>query len=291
MTTKHVLYSPLAASLAILGAASGLHAESILLTAHDFSVLGGTAITGTGTVGTIVVGGNVGLSPGATSGITGFPPAVVTGGGAIIETSEINASVRSDFITAATALAGMASNVNYSGIDLGGLTLTPGVYTFDAAASLDGALVLDAQGRNEVFWVFQIGTSLTTAINSTVTFINLGSNAGADLGLFWNAGAEIVIGANNDVAGNFLSGTSITFGNQSMGASRAFALAAVTLDETVIDLYGGPGGGDLTGGLAYAPGGAIVATASAIPEPGATLWAAPSVVLAFSLLRRRRAAR
>lgn len=288
MINKHVCTLPLAASLALLGASSALNAQSILLTAHDFGVLGGTAITSTGVVGTNIVGGDVGLTPGATSGITGFPPAVVTGGGQIIETANVSSSVRPDLITAMTGLAGMASDVNLSNVDLGGMTLDSGVYTFDAAASLNGALVLDAKFQNEAFWVFQIGTSFTTAVNSSVTFINLGTNGGADLGLFWNAGAEIVIGGNNDVAGNYLSGTSITFGNQSEGGGRALALAGVSLDETVLGLYGGPGGGDFTGGLAYAPGGAIVAT-SAIPEPAATLWAAPSAVLAFSLLRRRRA--
>jgi type VI secretion system secreted protein VgrG len=233
----------------------------------------------------------VGLTPGASSGITGFPPAVVTGGGETVDTANISSSVRSDLITAMAGLAGMASNANFSNVDLGGMTLDPGVYSFDAAASLNGALVLDAKFQNAAFWVFQIGTSFTTAVNSSVTFINLGTNGGEDLGLYWNAGAEIVIGAANDVAGNYLSGTSITFGNQSEGGGRALALAGVSLDETFLDLFGGPGGGDFTGGLVYNQSGDVVAASSAIPEPAATLWAAPSAVLACSLLRRRRAAK
>jgi hypothetical protein len=59
-------------------------AGSILLSDTDFTVLGGTAITSTGVVGTAIVHGDVGLAPGATTGITGFPPAEVIGGGAMV---------------------------------------------------------------------------------------------------------------------------------------------------------------------------------------------------------------
>ena len=258
MTTKHLLSASALALLALfLIPAAGL-AQSILLSAGNFTVLGGTAITSTGTVGTIIRNGNVGLSPGATSGITGFPPAVVVNGG-IIATGAVTAQARLDLITASVGLAGMPSNANMSNVDLGGKTLSAGVYTFNGAASQNGALVLDAQGQNNVAWVFQIGTALTTSINSTVTFINLGSNGGSDLGVFWNAGSAITIGANNQVAGNYLAGTSIVFGSLDAVGGRSLALAGVSLDNDVINARGGPAGGDLGGGLHYNTLGAVVA--------------------------------
>ncbi|MEO6993072.1 MAG: autotransporter domain-containing protein [Lacunisphaera sp.] len=249
------------------------NAQSILLSAGDFTLLGGTAITSTGTVGTTIRNGNVGLSPGATTGITGFPPAVIIGG-SIVATGAVTAQARLDLIKASVGLAGMASSANMSTVDLGGKTLAPGVYTFNTAASLNGALTLDAHGQNNVAWVFQIGTAFTTSVNSTITFINLGSKGGSDIGLFWNAGSAVNIGANNQFAGNYLAGTSIVFGGLSNGGGRALALAGITLDTNIVNARGGLAGGDYAGGLKYDPSGAVVLAGGS----GSTTTVAPGLV-------------
>jgi len=264
MTIKNLFPLPLVALAALLCAPAPGFARSVLLTAENFTILGGTAITSSGVAGTTTKNGNIGLAPGATSGITGFPPAVVTGG-AIISTGLVTGQARLDLITAEVSLAGMAANADMSNIDLGGKTLAPGVYKFTGAAGQTGALVLDAQGKNNVFWVFQIATALTTSINSSVTVINLGSNGGSDDAIYWNAGSAINIGGNNAIAGNYLSGTSISFGTTTSGSGRALALAGVSLDQNVIDAHGGPAGSDWTGGLAIGPGG--VAAPSLLPSP------------------------
>lgn len=253
----------------------------ILLTAEDFSIFGGTAITSTGTLGTIISNGDVGLSPGATSGITGFPPAIIING-SIVPTGATTAQARTDLMTAQMRLGLMPSDSNLGTMDLGGMVLTSGVYTFNSAAALTGNLVLDGQGMANAYWVFQIGTALTTSANSTVSVINYGAAGGSDYGIFWNAGAEIIIGADNAILGNYLSGTSITLGSRSSGSARALALAAVTLDQNVINTYGGPLSSDWTGGLMYDPMGNIVP----IPEPSNALLA--SVALLAFLSRRRR---
>lgn len=273
MNIKQLLPLPLMALAAIVCAPTSGSAQSILLSAGDFTLLGGTAITSTGTVGTTIRNGNVGLSPGATTGITGFPPAVIVNG-SIIATGPVTAQARLDLIRASVGLAGMASTANMSTVDLGGKTLAPGVYTFNGAASQSGALVLDAQGQNSVAWVFQIGTAYTSAINSTVTFINLGSNGGSDLGVFWNAGSAVNIGANNQLVGNYLAGTSIVLGGLSAGGGRALALAGISLDTDTINARGGLGGGDYTGGLKYAPNGSVVLSGGS----GGTTIIAPGVV-------------
>jgi sugar lactone lactonase YvrE len=264
MTIKNLLPLPVVALAALVCAPGSGFARSILLTAGNFTLLGGTAITSSGVAGTTISNGNVGLAPGATSGITGFPPAVVTGG-AIISTGLVTGQARLDLITASVGLAGMASNVTMSNVDLGGLTLTPGVYTFNAAAGQTGTLTLDAQGENNVFWVFQIGTALTTAVNSKVTVINLGSNGGSDDAIFWNAGSAINIGSNNVIVGNYLAGTSISFGSKTSGSGRALALAGVTLNDNVINAHGGPDGSDWTGGLTFGSSGNVLA--SLFPAP------------------------
>lgn len=276
---KNIIF-PVALSLAFTLSVS---AQSILQSAGNFTLLGGSAISSTATVGTVISNGNVGLSPTAESAITGFPPALITNG-AIIATGGVTAQARTDLITAANGLAGMTPTTNLTGLDLGGRTLTPGIYSFSDTAFLTGALILDAQGQNNVAWVFQIGTSLTTSASSAVTFINFGSNSGSDLGVFWNAGTTIGIGDANVIAGNYLAGTSITFGNLVNGGGRGLALTAITLDNDQINSFGGPGGGDLTGGLTFGPGNSVIL--STVPEPAAILWLAPLSALGFVLWRR-----
>lgn len=261
-------------------------AQSILLTADNFALLGGTAITVAGAGPTTIANGNVGLSSAAESNITGFPPATITGG-SILTTGGVTSQAGTDLITARNGLAGMPSDTNLSNVDLGGLTLAPGVYTFDAAAALTGALTLDAEGQNNAFWVFQIGTALTTAVNSTVTMINLGTNGGSDTGIFWNAGAEIVVGDSNTMLGNLISGTSITFGINADFSGRALAGAAVSFSGAAAqDVFGGPDGSSYNGGLTYDGLGNVVPVA-AVPEPAAVLWLTPLGALGFVIWRKR----
>lgn len=238
---------------AFLLPSSSSFADSILRTAGDFALLAGTTITNSGS--TIVSNGNVGVSPPG-SATTGFPPGVLING-AIIPSGPVTGQARLDLINARVGLAGMASNANMSTVDLGGKTLEPGVYTFNSDAGLNGDLVLDGKGRNNAFWVFQIGTALTTSINSTVRIINPGSNGGSDYGIFWNCGSAINIGGNNEVAGLYLAGTSIIFGSGSVGG-RALALAGVTLDTNQVNALGGPGGSDWSGGLMFDRTGRVV---------------------------------
>ena len=276
------------AALALLSVPVTSSAQTILLTASDFAILGGTAVTSTGTVGTVVTNGNVGSAV----AITGFPPGVITPPNeAIVGGSVVNQALI-DLNTAIVGLAGMPSNTTLSNVDLGGLTLDPGVYTFGAAASQTGALVLDAQGQNNVFWVFQIGTSLTTTALSSVTLIDPGTNGGSDDGIFWVAETGgITIGADSTMLGNYLAATSITYSGTTTasGGVRSLAEAAVTLDQNQVNPLGGPGGSSFDGALMYAPGGAVVPLVN-IPEPAAFLWLAPLAALGLVIWRRRPAA-
>lgn len=276
MNTKlHLRLSLLTLSGLLFFSVSG-RAQSILLTADNFALLGGTSISFAGP--TTISNGNIGLSPGAESAITGQANLTLTGG-SILTTGGTTAQARQDLITAQNTLAGMAFNADLTTQDLVGMTLAPGVYKFDDAAGLTGALTLDAQGKNNVSWVFQIGTSLTTSINSTVTMINMGSNGGNDAGIYWNAGAEIVIGDNNTMIGNLISGTSITFGTADIFNGRALALAGISFDGstggTALNVTGGPGGSSYNG------------YPSAVPEPSTYAALAGLAVLGFVISRRR----
>ena len=272
-------FSAIAGLTALLCAPTAGFAQSILQTAGNFALLGGTAVTSDGTVGTVITNGNVGSAV-AVVGYSdlngGSGPAVITAPGSAIVSGAVVGQAILDLGTAKVGLAGMASTATMSGVDLGGKTLAPGVYTFGAAASQNGALVLDAQGKNNVAWVFQIGTALSTGAGATVTVINLGSNGGADDGIFWVAQTGgISFGANNRILGNYLAATTIsaTTGANGTGGSRALSQAGVTLINDQINAKGGPGGSDWTGGLKFS-GSAVVPTASA--SSGAPVITSPA---------------
>lgn len=211
-----------------------LHAQVTLgSTAATFAVLGGSTVTNTGS--TVVVG-NVGVSPGTS--ITGFPPGTVSSGS--IHSADATAGqAQSDLTAAYNTAAGLpcpGGNV-LTGTNLGGLTLAPGVYCFSSSAQLTGTLVLNGGGNPNAQFIFQIGTTLTTASGSLVSLIN-SAQAG---NVFWALGTSGTLGTATAFTGNILALASITFNAGATLAGRALAGAAVTLSSNTIGIPGLPG--------------------------------------------------
>jgi len=168
--------------------------------AQSFAALGGSAVTNTGAT---VVTGDLGVSPG--SAVTGFPPGTVVGG-TIHANDATAAGAQADITTAYNSLAGQACTTDLTGTDLGGLTLTPGVYCFSTSAQLTGTLTLDAQANVNSIFVFQIGSTLTTASGANVVVIN----GGTDCNVFWQVGSSATFGTATAFVGNIVALTSIT---------------------------------------------------------------------------------
>ncbi len=289
MKINNLIPLPVLAVAGLLFAAVSGSAQ-VLLTASNYALLGGTGITIAAPGPNPIVNGNVGLSSAATTNIVGFPAngtvsgtTLTAGPAAIVATGGATGQAGLDLITARNALFALPISAPanlLSGQDLGTLApLQAGVYSFGVAAQQTGALVLDANFQNGVAWVFNIGTSLTTAANSTVTFINLGTNGGSDNGLFWNAAAGITIGDTNTVLGNYMAGTSINFTGSTNtlagGGVRALAGAAVTFAGPApggFNPLGGPGGGDFDGGLMYNGLGQLVPIPPPPPPPPAPVF-------------------
>ena len=248
------LYAPIVLADSILGSAG-----------ETFAVLGHSSVTN---VPTSTIVGNVGVSPG--TAITGFnsSPGVavsdpqVTGG--LVHTTTTGpgsaAAALGDATAAYTGLAAMPFPLtnDFTGAPtLGGRTLTSGVYHFDAAAGLTGTLTLDAQGLNNAFWVFQIGSALTTASSSVVQVINLGTNGGIDDGVFWQVGSDATLGgglgAGTQFEGNILALGSVTLiTDATIENGRVFALTgSVTLGQNTISIVCPNGGPGYSGGLKY----------------------------------------
>lgn len=196
-------------------------------TASAFAVLGASTVTSTGAT---TIDGDLGVSPG--TAITGFPPGIVSNG-TIHAADAVASQAHSDLTTAYTNAAAQPCGTDLTGQDLGGLTLTPGVYCFNTSAQLTGILNLDAQGDPRAVWIFKIGTTLTTASGSIVSLIGKAQSCN----VFWQIGSSATLGTTTHFAGNILALTSITLVNGSTVEGRALARnGAVTLDTNAVNL-------------------------------------------------------
>lgn len=205
----------------------------MLGTAESFVVLGGSTVTNTGST---VLNGDLGVWPGLA--ITGFPPGTVNG--TTHAGDAVAMQAQSDVVTAYNDLAGQMCDTDLTGQDLGGLTLVSGVYCFSTSAQLTGTVTLDAQGDPNAVFVFQIGSTLTTASSSVVDVIN----GGSDCNVFWQVGSSATLGTSTAFAGSILALTSIT-SNTSASISgqllaRNGAVTLDTLDGSLCTIGNGP---------------------------------------------------
>ena len=234
--------------------------------AEPFAVLAGSTVTNTGKT---YIYGDLGLTPG--SSVTGFPPGTVVPPGIQDVNNAVAIAAQNALTMAYDSAVGQPCMTNLTGKDLGGMTLTPGVYCFSSSAQLTGTLTLNAEGSPNAQFVFQIGSTLTTASSSIVDFIN--ANGGQpDPNLFWQVGSSATLGTSTDFAGNILAETSITLDTGAdITCGRALAQnGAVTMDTNNVSINGCAAGG-------------------AVPEPStATLV---SIVLLFGVIAYRQQSR
>lgn len=214
------------AAILLLSASIPLSASADFLgTSRNFAVLGGSTVTNTG-ISTI--NGDLGVWPG--TAVTGVPPAVVNG---TIHTNDAVAQQAQADVTAGyDMLALLAPTANLTGSDMGGMTLTAGVYFFSTSAQLTGTITLDGGGNADALFVFQIGSTLTTASAARVNLIN-----GADgCNIYWQVGSSATLGTSTEFNGNIFAMASITLNTSaSILDGRALARSgAVTLDSNSI---------------------------------------------------------
>ena len=102
---------------------------------------------------------------------------------------------------------------NLTGMNLEGLTLTPGTYRFDTSAQLTGTLRLNTGGDPNAAFHFQIGSFLTTDPASSISLLN-----GNSVNIFWQVGTSATLGVGSSFVGTIIANQSITLNN---GASLA----------------------------------------------------------------------
>jgi hypothetical protein len=221
-----------AASTLVLAAPAGAVATSPPLgVAANFAVLGASAVTNTGAT---AITGDVGVSPGTS--ISGFPPGQVTG--TVYAGGPVPTQAQADIGTAYGFASGESCDTDLTGLDLGGMTLTPGVYCFASTAQLTGVLKLDAQASPTATWLFKITSGLTTASNAAVVLVN---GAGqCQNNITWLVGSSATVGSGSIFLGNIIANTSITLATGAGSTGSLYAhTGAVTMDTNKVSTCNG----------------------------------------------------
>jgi hypothetical protein len=190
---------------------------------QSFGVLAGSGITNTGTT---TINGDIGTFP--TTTITGLASMTVTGtnhGG-----DGTTQQAKTDLVAAYDNAAGQGP-ASAIVADLGGQTLVPGVYNSASSIGLTGTLTLDGGGNAGAIFIFQAGSSLTTAAASQVTLVN----GAQSCNVFWQVTSSATLGTTSTFRGSIMALTSITVTTGATIDGRVLARnGAVTLDTATV---------------------------------------------------------
>jgi uncharacterized protein YjdB len=189
--------------------------------AADFAVLAATSLTNNAG-GTTLITGNVGspsqtVDPTLAAGFTNYKSgAILAGALADLQTAIADANGRTCDVDAA------------GGIDLGGVTVTPGVYCYAGAISITGTLTLSGPG----VYIFRSALTLNSTANSIVAL----SNGATAANVSWLPVGPTTLGANSVFKGTILGqSAAITVGdNTTLLNGRVLTGAAVTLRNNQI---------------------------------------------------------
>jgi hypothetical protein len=144
------------------------------------------------------------------------------------------AGAESDLTTAYKDAAGRTVDALIVEGNLGGLTLTPGLYKSTSSLEISsGDLTLDAKGDTNAVFIFQTASTLTTTIARRVIL----SGGAKAANIYWQVGGSATLGTVSVFKGNILALNSITLQNGAAVEGRLLArTAAVTLESNTITL-------------------------------------------------------
>jgi len=201
--------------------------------ASTFSVLGGQAVTCTGSV----ITGDVGVSPtpaftntGCT--IVGSTPPATAAAAALARTAFLGAYDAIGLVPCTQTISTAAFTGNVPALG----PLAPGVYCFPAAVTFTNTtLTLDGSTNPNGIWIFKVGAALTGSGFQVVM-----ANGGQPCNVFWSVGAAATLSTStlpplfqgNILAGNATGGSVTITGGSLIG--RVLANVAVTLTGTNI---------------------------------------------------------
>jgi hypothetical protein len=194
--------------------------------ASALAILAGSSITNTGAT---IITGDMGLSPGTSIG--GFPPGILNG------TQHINDAIANqaklDLTAAYNDAAGRTCTdmVTLSG-NIGGLTLTPGLYKSTSSLSISsGDVTFDAKGNANAVFIIQIASTLTTTSGRKVIL----SGGALASNIFWQVSSSATFGTTSVFKGTVIAMQSISFNTGATIDGRALARnGAITMAGNTI---------------------------------------------------------
>jgi len=246
-TRKRAFAMLLAASVVGIGVAGGAGASAETLdlapvdlgTADSFAILSKSGVTD---VYASAITGNVGASPitGAAihlacDEVTGLIYSVDAAGPACKTTAPSYLSTAvGDMGTAYTDAAGRVNPdyVNLGAGEIGGLTLTPGLYTWSTDVTLSDDVALNG-GPDDVF-IFQVAGDIRQAAAKNVT-LQGGVQA---KNVFWQTAGQAAIGTTAHFEGTILSRTLIAMKTGASINGNLLAQTAVTLQKNTVNTPG-----------------------------------------------------
>jgi len=254
-------------------------------TASTYAVLGATTVTNTGST---VLSGDLGVYSG--TAITGFPPGEVINGSTYAGTAQA-LSAQIDALNGFTSLNALPSTGNLTGQNLGGMILTPGVYTYSSSVELSGGpLTFNFEDLNGATIVLQIGSTLTTASSSSMLLENMGT----DDNVYYAVGSSATLGTNSQLLGDIIAEDSITLTTgATITCGSAIALTgAVTLDTNTITNCSSSGSDvsstySITGGPNNPVDPGDPSNPTPTPEPGAFALLSTGLVAGAGFFRRK----
>jgi Ice-binding-like/Bacterial Ig-like domain len=209
-------------------------------TAGNYVILAKTAINNSPTS---AITGDLGLSPAATSYITGFGLTDATGyattpqvtgkvfaADMVTPTSDNLTTAVENMITAYNDAAGrpFPDFLELGTGNIGGLTLTKGLYKWTSTVTLPSDVTISG-GANDVF-IFQISGDLSVS-NAVKVTLSGGVQA---KNIFWQVAGQVTIGTTAHFEGIILSWAGITFQTGASFKGRALAETAVILDSNTV---------------------------------------------------------
>jgi hypothetical protein len=216
-------------------------ATVVLGAAGNYVIL---ATSGVSTVPASVITGDVGLSPAATSFLTGFGLTMVGttsatspqvtgflyGADMTTPTSSNLTTAVTNMGTAYTDAAGRANPdfLNLGAGEIGGQTLNPGLYNWTTGVTVSSDVTISG-GPNDI-WIFQIPGNLAVSPAKKV-FLSGGAQA---KNIFWQVAGTVSIGTTGHFEGIILSQTSITLETGASINGRLLAQTAVILDTSTV---------------------------------------------------------
>jgi hypothetical protein len=205
--------------------------------AGNFAILSKTGITSvykssiTGDIGTSpITGAAMVLDCGE---VTGNVYSVDAAGPACITTSaSMLTTAISNMQTAYTDAAGRNTPdfVNLGAGNIGGKTLTPGLYKFTSSVVIPADIALEG-GPDDV-WIFQVSGNLdmSSAVNVTL------SGGAQAKNIFWQVAEAVTFGTTSHFEGNVLSQTAIHLRTGASINGRLLAQTAATLQKSTVTM-------------------------------------------------------